>query len=684
LEGIMSDDRPSADSVESASELFNRTLRLSILRRMPPGDLFAATATLKALGQFKLIGDLYKTWIAFNSDNELIYVVYFNYGTALNEAGDRPGAINAFREGIRIKPDFYPPYINLGRALEDAGLSGEAIAQWLALVNDTPMISGTAVMHKVVALNQIGRVLESNFNDDAAEDALKQSLEINIEQDEIIQHWLALRQRGCKWPVIAPWEGVKRERLIAAISPLSLANLTDDPIFLLARAYRYNRQSIGVSPLPGPVISAKEVARRRHERLRIGYLSSDLREHAVGFGMTDVVEIHDRIQFEIYAYYCGIARVDATQTRTKAAVDHWIDINGLSDEQAAQKIAEDEIDILIDLNGYTKSARTRIVSMRPAPIIVNWFGYPGSMGSPYHHYIVADPQIIPPEHEHYYSEKVVRLPCYQPNDRRRIVSDRAPTRQKAGLPDDAFVYCCLNGMQKLTEITFKRWVAILNGVSGSVLWLLAGTKSTNERVQRLAAEHGIDPTRIVFAEKMANPDHLARYPLADLFLDNFPYGAHTTAADSLWMGVPVLTMPGRSFATRVCASVVQAAGLDELVCKSPEDYIARAVELGSNRTKMAAIKKKLIEGRDSCLLFDTPKLVVHLEDLYRQMWAEYAAGALPSPDLSNLDIYHDVALTFDIEKTELLSDAAYLALYREKLEHWHNTYPITPDKRLWS
>ncbi|MGO9134859.1 MAG: glycosyl transferase [Methylovirgula sp.] len=677
----MSDDRPSSDS---ASDLFTQSLRLSILRQLPPGDLFAAAATLKALGHAKLIGDLYKNWIAFNADNDLIYVVYFNYGTALNDAGDRAGAINAFRECIRIKPDFYPPYINLGRVLEDAGLSGDAIVQWLALVNDTPMINGTAVMHKVVALNQIGRVLETNFNDDAAEDALKQSLEIDIEQDEIIQHWLALRQRGCKWPVVTPWEGVKRERLVAAISPLSLANLTDDPMFLLARAYRYNRESIGVSPLPGPIVSAAEVARRNHDRLRIGYLSSDMREHAVGFAMTDVVETHDRAHFEIYAYYCGISRIDATQIRTKAGVDHWTDINGLSDEQAARKIAEDEIDILIDLNGYTKSARTRVFSLRPAPIIVNWFGYPGSMGSPYHHYIIADPHIIPPEHERFYSEKVVRLPCYQPNDRKRLVSPRVPTRRDAGLPDDAFVYCCLNGMQKLTEITFQRWMTILAQVSGSVLWLLAGTKNTNERVQHMAAQHGIDPARIVFADKMANPDHLARYPLADVFLDNFPYGAHTTAADSLWMGVPILTMPGRSFATRVCASVVHAAGLSELVCKSPEDYVARAVELGRDRAQLAALKARLIQGRDSCLLFDTPKLVAHLEYLFRQMWTEYAAGALPAPDLSNLDIYHDVALGFDIEKIELLGDAAYLALYRAKLAHWHNTYPIKPDKRLWS
>src|SRR5579863_490595 len=249
---FMSDD---PGRIESVSDLFSRSMALSQARKFPPGELFATAARLKAMQQLKLIGELYKTWIAFNADNQLIYVVYFNYGTSLTEAGDRAGAINAFRECIRIKPDFYPPYINLGRALEDAGLSGDAIVQWLALVNDTSTINGTNVAHKVVALNQIGRVLESNFNDDSAEDALRQSLEINIEQDEIIQHWLALRQRGCKWPVLSAWDGAKKERLVAAISPLSLANLTDDPMFQLARAYSYNKRSIGVSPLPAPLVA---------------------------------------------------------------------------------------------------------------------------------------------------------------------------------------------------------------------------------------------------------------------------------------------------------------------------------------------------------------------------------------------------------------------------------------------
>jgi predicted O-linked N-acetylglucosamine transferase (SPINDLY family) len=672
---------------DTASLLFAEAIKKSAEKQLSIRDLFASAGQLKELRQNQQIIDLYKTWIAFNAEDPLVYAAYFNYGVALNENGDRAGAINALREGIRIKPDFYPPYINLGRVLEDLGLTGPAIEQWLALVNTLPTVNGGTVAHKISALRQIGRVLESMFKDSAAEDALKQCLELNPEQDEVAQHYLALRQRQCKWPVISEWEYVKRPSLAAGISPLSLANLTDDPMLSLAKAYRYNKQAIGLPKVRRPEIKTPAPLRaggkRRPRKLRIGYVSSDLREHAVGFAMTDVMETHDREHFEIYAYYCGIDREDSIKDRIRTSVDHWIDINPLGDEEAALQIADDKIDILIDLNGYTKSARTKVFALRPAPIIVNWFGFPGTMGSPYHHYLIADEYIIPKESEIYYSEKIVRLPCYQPNDRRRAISSRRPQRSEEGLPDNAFVYCCLNGMQKLTPLTFQRWMTILGQVPDSVLWLLAGTAETNERVRQLAAQSGVHPQRLIFAEKKPNPEHVARYALADLFLDNLPYGAHTTAADAMWMGIPILTLPGRSFQSRVCAGLVQAAGIGDLVCPTPEAYVARAIELGRDRAKLASIKQRLVAGRDTCLLFDTPRLVRHLEDLFRGMWEDFEQGRRPVPDLRNLEIYHEIGLEFDFEKTELLSDEAYRALYVQRLANWNETYPIGQDSRLW-
>ena len=399
-------------------------------------DLFTAAEALERQHEPAKVTDLYKAWIAANSENALLHAVYFNYAVSLSKMGDRPGCINALRECIRLKPDFYPPYINLGRALEDGGQLGGAVGQWMALANSLPSVNGDSVKHKLMALQQIGRVLEGTGHDAAAEDVLKQSLDISPNQGDVIQHFVALRQRQCKWPAVIGWDHVDAKVLMAGISPLSLANHSDDPMFQLARANRYSRELVG-APKSRPREFSAPGSGRKSGKLRIGYVSSDLREHAVGFGLTDLFETHDKAHFEVFAYYCGINRPDSTQARIKQSVDSWFEINGLSDQQTAAKIEADRIDILVDLNGYTKDARTKVFALRPAPIIVNWFGFPGTMGTPYHHYLIADPHTIPEGYEPYYSERVVRLPCYQPNDRKRHVAKR-PARSDEGLPEGAY------------------------------------------------------------------------------------------------------------------------------------------------------------------------------------------------------------------------------------------------------
>ena len=674
-------DRPAAAPL--APTFVEDAIRRATLPQMEITELLNCAEQIKALGQPKRAVDLYKTWIAFHADHPLLHAVCFNHAVCLAEIQDTAGAINALRETIRIKPDFYPPYINLGNQLEASGRGDAAIASWKAVVDDLPSITPDSVSYKTMALNQIGRVLEGINSDAAAEDSLRQSLAINPDQPEAVQHWIALRQRQCKWPVFAELGQVKPAKLLSAISPLSLACYADDPMFQLANAHRYNRTSIG-RPASFRSTQNHPVPATRPERLRIGYISSDFREHAVGFSMTEVVELHDRSQTEIFAYYCGSVRgTDPTQARTKAAADHWLDISGMDEAQVARKIHADGIHILIDLNGYTKDARTKVFAMRPAPINVNWFGFPGTMGSPYHHYMVADPIIIPPGSEAFYSEKVLHLACYQPNDRRRTVSPRTPTRAEAGLPDNAFVFCCLNGTQKLTTITFNRWMEILRRVPGSVLWLLTGTPDTNERLRELARAQGIEPERLVFAEKKANPDHLARYVLADLFLDNMPYGAHTTAADSLWMGVPVLTLPGRSFAARVCASLVTAAGVPETICTDGDDYVAKAVALANDPARMASLKQRLLDGRGTSLLFDTPRLVRDLEGLYWRMYEDFEKGELPVPDLTNLEIYHEIGMELDLEQVESMSEVSWRAAYQDALSVRNDFSPLKPDSRLW-
>jgi predicted O-linked N-acetylglucosamine transferase (SPINDLY family) len=543
-------------------------------------DHFAATVARIAAGQIgftELIScaaeprpaarrsepaELYKAWISYNPEHPFLYAMYFNYAVALTDIGDFTGAAIALRETIRLRPEFCPPYINLGALQERLGHPERAVGEWMALVNLFPTLTGEAIAHKIMALKQIGRIFETGGNDTGAEDVLKRSLDIDPDQPDVIQHLIALRQRQCKWPVIEALPRAGARQLLADISPLSAACFADDPLFQLATAQRYNRRSVRL-PTRSELIPPRPPV-RRSDKLRIGYVSSDLRAHAVGFGMTEVIELHDRREFEVFAYYCGIQYEDSTQTRIKQATDRWTNLHGLDDRQAAQAIAADGVDILVDLNGYTKDARTGVFALRPAPINVNWFGFPGTMGSPYHHYIIADPYVIPETHELFYSEKVVRLPCYQPNDRRRSIAPSHPSRQEVGLPEDAMVFCCLNGMQKLNRAVLERWMRILREVPDGVLWLLTAGNDTDQRIRQLAGEYGVAAERIVFAARLGNADHLARYALADLLLDTMPYGSHTSASDALWMGVPVLTLSGRSFASRVCGSLIRAAGLEDL------------------------------------------------------------------------------------------------------------------------
>ena len=238
-------------------------------------------------------------------------------------------------------------------------------------------------------------------------------------------------------------------------------------------------------------------------------------------------------------------------------------------------------------------------------------------------------------------------------------------------------------MQKITPEMFKAWMSMLSRTEGSVLWLLGNTDDTKARIKKAAEQAGIAPDRVIFASKKPNPDHLARYPLADLFLDTFPYGAHTTAADAMWMGVPLLTISGRSFASRVCSSLVRAAGAADLICPSVDAYIERAIAFAGDREGPAALRQRLAAGRDTCLLFDTPTLTRHLEDLFRQMWMDYRSGELPVPDLANLDVYYEVGVELALENAGALPDDAYRRRYEERLSQRHQTYPMPADTRLW-
>jgi predicted O-linked N-acetylglucosamine transferase (SPINDLY family) len=649
------------------------------------GELIDAAGGLATAGDVRASRQVYKLWIGFNREHPQLYVAQFNVSSLDSQLGDLAGAAEALKAAIAANPDFMPAYINLGGVLERSGDIHGALETWRAGASRPAVINGQAVGYAVTALRQIARLAADHLGQEVAESAVRQCLEINPDQRDVVEQYIALRLAQCKWPIIVPWEGAERRDLVSSIHPLSMAVYTDDPLLQLASAERYVRQAVAERPGDERFDRRGAPIDLENRRLRVGYVSSDLRDHAIGYLMAELFELHDRDQVEVFAYYCGIESSGSPLTqRIKAAVEHWTDIRGMSDDQAAAAIADDGIDILVDINGHTRDSRTAVFARRPAPIQVNWLGYPGTMGSPYHQYLIADPWIIPPEAELYYSEKVLRLPCYQPNDRKRIIAEPRPSRQEAGLPDGAFVFCCFNGTHKISRFTFERWAEILQGVPGSVLWLLDCNAETQARLRAMAEKHGVEGARLVFAPKQPNADHLARYPLADLFLDTVPYGAHTTASDALWMGVPVLTLSGRSFASRVCGSLARSAGQPELVCSDPRSYVEKAIALGRDPAQIATLKAKLEIARGSSVLFDTARLVQALEQLYRDMCEDHRRGRLPRPDLANLSAYFDIGVGLDHEGAELLANPDYHGLYRGELASRHRVRPMAPDQRLWT
>jgi protein O-GlcNAc transferase len=370
---------------------------------------------------------------------------------------------------------------------------------------------------------------------------------------------------------------------------------------------------------------------RRHEKIRVAYLSGDFYRHAIPFLIAGVFEQHDSERFETFGVSYGPSDKSDMRARLENAFTHFSDLHESTDAGIAGILHEWEIDIAIDLKGYTGGARPGILAHRPAPIQVQYLGYPGTMGSDCIDYLIADRTVVPDEHRPFYSEQIVYLPdTYQCNDSRRRIAACTYHRADADLPERAFVFCCFNGSQKIMPETFRLWMDILSDVRGSVLWLLEGHPSATVNLRREARARGIAPERLIFTKHMPLEDHLARLKLADLVLDTLPYCAHTTASDALWAGVPVLTRLGVTFAGRVAASLLKAVGLPELITLSPLEYKTLACALAQDASRMNDIKAKLAANRESMPLFDTARITRNLEAAYQGMWERHRRGEPPA------------------------------------------------------
>lgn len=411
------------------------------------------------------------------------------------------------------------------------------------------------------------------------------------------------------------------------VHPFLLVSLPTSPEEQLACARAYAGSIALAAAHAGP--APRRPTAPAGARCRLGYLSSDFHSHATAYLAAELFELHDRSRFEVFAYSYGPEERSPMRERLKRAFDRFVDVRAFSDSAAARAIADDGIDILVELKGYTLRARPEIAALRPAPVQVSYLGYPGTLGAEFIDYLVGDRFVTPATDAPRYSEKLVLLPhSYQVNDRRRAIGP-TPSRPELGLPEQGFVFCCFNQAYKILPPVFAVWMRMLAAVPGSVLWLLESNRWAPQNLRREAAARGIDPQRLLFSPPVPLESHLARMRAADLFLDTFPYNAHTTASDALWVGVPLLTCTGDTFASRVAGSLLRAVGMDELITRSLEDYEALGIRLARDRDALARLRAQLAKQREAAPLFDTPRFVRDLESAYQEMWRIHASGAKP-------------------------------------------------------
>ena len=379
------------------------------------------------------------------------------------------------------------------------------------------------------------------------------------------------------------------------------------------------------NPILGPL------KKNGNKKIKLGYFSADFKTHAVAALIANLIEVHDRNSFEVIGFSYGeTSPDDQMRERLSKAFDEFIDIRDKSDPEVASLSREMGVDIAIDLGGHTADARTGIFTFRAAPVQVNYLGYPGTLGAEYFDYIIADKILIPKANEQFFTEKIAFLPhTYQPNDRKKEISQKQFTRTELGLPENGFIYCCFNNNYKITPKTLDSWCRILQSVPRSVLWLLEDNQVAAPNLCNEAQKRGVDPARLFFAPRMDSSNHLARHLLADLFIDTVPYNAHTTASDALWTGLPVLTLLGNTFAGRVAGSLLNAIGLNELIANTQNEYETLAIDLGNNRDKLKSIKQKLISNRLTTPLFDIEIYTRNIEKAYQVMHQKHGNKQAP-------------------------------------------------------
>jgi predicted O-linked N-acetylglucosamine transferase (SPINDLY family) len=578
---------------------------------------------------------------------------YWNLGNALRAVNRAEAAIARYEMALAIKPDYAEANNSLGNTLRILGRHEEAIAQYETAIAkrrnyvDAHLNLGQVLTEfgrheaaiaqydnvlaidrrNAAALGGRGRALAALKRHPEAVASFEKALRLDANHPYALEGLVRSAAEACDWSTTTRRipELIARAASGALVDPLDPLTISDDPALHRASAESFVRHTFPSRPTP-----LWTGATWRNRKIRLGYVASGFHEHPTAFLTAELIEIHDRSQFEVLGFAIGPDDRSDIRARLKRAFDQFHDVRPQTDEEVAHLINDMQLDIVIDRSGYTANSRPAIFAHRPAPIQVNYIGYPGTLGADFYDYVIADHTVLPFDQQPFFAEKIVHLPeSYLVNDTKRLTPVDGITREQAGLPAHGFVFCCFNLTSKITPQMFDVWMRLLRQTEGSVLWLLRSHPATVTNLAREATTRGVDPARLVYADRMPLAQHLARHCLADLFLDTLPYNAHTTANDALLAGLPVVTCLGKAFAGRIAASLLVAIGLPELVTHSLEEYEALALRLATEPALLGKFRDRLQQNKRTYPLFNGDCYRRQIEAAYMTMWELWQRGDKP-------------------------------------------------------
>ena len=595
------------DKLEEAIEVYNKAL---FIKPDYPEAYSNMGNALQAQGKLEEAIEAYNKALSLKPNYTKAYI---NMGAAFQGRGKLEEAIKAYKKALLLKSDSVEAYINLSIALHGQGKLQEAMEACNKSISIDP--------YYAEAYNYMGKILKDQGDISTAIDNFKQALKIrpNYEFARVNK----LFNQAC----ICDWTGIEEDRkLIPTIGisdqhiiPGMMTTFEDAPERQKIRAELYAKNTIKQKTILMPPIPIQ-----KPKRLRVGYFSSDFRQHAVMYVMADIFDAHDRDQFEIYGYSFGPNDNSNLRKRITNSFDVFHDVREMSYQDIALLARQDKIDIAIDINGYTKLCRPNIFAYRAAPIQIHFWGSGNTSGANFIDYVIVPDMGVPEEYKHHWSEPIIRLPFWcQARYKDNYISERHITRKDMGLPEQGFVFCSFNNNYKLSPVEFDIWMRLLKKVENSVLWIYKSNKWVEKNLQKEALKRGVDTGRLVFAEKVPHPDHLARQKLADILVDTFNSNAGVTAGDALWVGLPLVTKLGKGYSARAGGYMLASIELPELITKTEQEYEALLLDLATNPKRLSAIKEKLATNRLTTPLFNPNHFTKHLENGYQQAYQRY-------------------------------------------------------------